>query len=51
MTKGQVKQVKDRNCVFFLKRCRCLVHPPVELVKRLDGVIEDFGIRVDNVSK
>ncbi|CAN0412916.1 unnamed protein product [Hapterophycus canaliculatus] len=51
MTEEQVQQVRDKNWSFFLKRCRRLVPPSNELLKRLDRVIEEFGNCVDNDSR
>ncbi|CAM9365309.1 unnamed protein product, partial [Hapterophycus canaliculatus] len=51
MEDEHVQQIKDQNWSFFLKRCRRLVPPSNELLKRFDKVIEEFGNCVDNVSK
>lgn len=51
MTTEQVQQIKDHNWSFFLKRCRRLVPPSNELLKRFNRVIEEFGNCVDNDSR
>ncbi|CBJ33586.1 conserved unknown protein [Ectocarpus siliculosus] len=51
MSPAQVQQAKDQDWSYFLRKCRRLVPPPSELLKRFDKVVQEFGNCVDNISK
>ncbi|CAM9377655.1 unnamed protein product [Ectocarpus sp. 6 AP-2014] len=51
MSPAQVQQAKDQDWSYFLRKCRRLVPPPSELLKRFDKVVQEFGNCVDIISK
>ncbi|CAN0051384.1 unnamed protein product [Ectocarpus sp. 12 AP-2014] len=51
MSPARVQQVKDQDWSYFLRKCRRLVPPPSDLMKRFDKVVQEFGNCVDNISK